>query len=70
MECLLIHVPEFSKLTGTPIRTIYNLISTKRDPLFPRPRYKGKHPVWLRSQVLDYVNNLPTEPLPRKKRRS
>lgn len=68
MESPLVYIPEFCFLLGIPKRTVYNKISTK-DPSIPRPRYVGKHPVWLRAEVMAHIENLPTEPPSMKKRK-
>lgn len=67
MEALLLGVEDFAALMGMPTATVYNKIHTKH-PSIPRPRYNGKHPVWLRSEVLAHVENLPREAPPRKNR--
>jgi predicted DNA-binding transcriptional regulator AlpA len=66
MESLLLYVEEFAALMGMPIRTVYNKVHTKH-PSIPRPRYNGKHPVWLRSEIQAHIENLPLTPPPRKK---
>jgi hypothetical protein len=63
---LLLYVKDLSELLKKPIPTIYNQIHHK-DPGIPQPRYVGKHPVWIMSEVMAFVANLPTEKPHRKK---
>lgn len=67
VDSLPFGVEVFSLLTGHPVRTIYNKVHTKA-PEFPRPRYVGKHPVWLLSEIKQYIASRPTTPPPRKKK--
>lgn len=60
---LLVNMNEFQLLTGMRSRqTVYNKL--RSDSTFPRPRRTGSHSVaFLRSEVEEWVQNLPVAEL-------